>query len=360
MNNPSKKIRVLIVDDSLTARNLLKIILREDPQFEIAGIVSSGEEAVAFCRSNKPDVISMDIHMPGMNGFQTTRKIMSENPVPIVIVSSAYNSTETQRSFQALEAGALAILPRPVGPGNPSFQQQTEKLKKTFRLVSEVKVVRRRDCGTTPDISKKTGPEGQSIRLNTDKMVLAIGASAGGPSAIRSFLNSLSPAFSLPILIVQHIDKGFADGYAEWLQGQTGMKVCSVSQNTLIEPGNIYLPPSDHHLGLSKRGMLTSRQSSPEEGLRPSINHLFRDVRIHYGSNSIAILFSGMGKDGTFELKQLKDCGALTLVQDEKTALVNGIPGEAIRLGAATRVLSPEKMSEAIIQYIDLNNTQHE
>jgi len=348
------KIRVLIVDDSITARNLLKLLLSEDPVFEIAGIVSNGSEAVDFVERDKPDVISMDIHMPVMNGFEATRHIMTSNPVPIVIVSTAYNPNETQLSFQALEAGALAILPRPMGPGHPDFVRHGRSYRSTLKSLSEVRVIRRhRSESSSHSRAHKDAEQkvlnGNKERKDTLNKIVAIGASAGGPSALQAIMKSIPSGFPCPVLIVQHIDKGFAEGFAQWLGQHSSIPVRIPVDGELLQSGNAYLPPGDMHLGVKKEGVATISSASPEHGLRPSVGFLFRSVGAVYGKNSIAVLLSGMGQDGARELKTLKEIGAYTIVQNKETALVYGMPGEAIRLQASCCVLPPERMVQTII-----------
>lgn len=353
-----EKIRVLIVDDSITARNLLKLLLSEDPLFEVIGILSNGSEAVEFAKRERPDVISMDIHMPVMNGFEATREIMEVSPVPIVIVSTAYNPNETRLSFQALEAGALTILPRPMGPGHPDFVKQAKNFRNTLKSLSEVRVVRR----TRPPLNRgETKPVNHADLTKTvlrqeEKVstpIVVIGASAGGPSALQLILQSVPSGFPSPILIVQHIDKGFAEGFAQWLSQSSSVPVTIPKDGDKLLPGHAYLPSGDHHLGLKGAGVVALSSSAPENGLRPSVSYLFRSAAAHYGSNTVAVLLSGMGRDGAKELKNLKEIGAFTLVQDSETALVYGMPGEALRLQASCIVLPPERMIQAILSQIN-------
>jgi len=359
MMTKENKIRVLIVDDSLTARNLLKLILSEDPQFEIVGIVSDGVEAVAFVERERPDVISMDIHMPVMNGFEATRQIMANNPVPIVIVSIAYNPSETQLSFKALEAGALTILPRPIGPGHPNFLKHGKSYRSTLKSLSEVRVIRRnrgefKPPENTQSDLKKTDSKRYEEENHISSNIVVIGASAGGPAALQIIMKSIPPDFPFPVLIVQHIDKGFAEGFAQWLGQASTIPVSIPRDGDRLFPGHAYLPSGDHHLGVKQGRIIAMSSSSPEQGLRPSVNFLFRTAGAVYGKNTIALLLSGMGNDGAKELKNLKDMGAFTIVQNEETSLVYGMPGEAIRLHASCSVLPPERMIQAIINQFNL------
>jgi two-component system chemotaxis response regulator CheB len=180
--------------------------------------------------------------------------------------------------------------------------------------------------------------------------VVAIGASAGGPLALQTILNQIPPNFSLPILIVQHIDANFAAGFCDWLNSSSGVPVHIACHGEKLLPGHAYLPSGDAHLGVVEEGIVSVTHDPPESNLRPSVNYLFRSVAKVYGGKAIAVLLSGMGTDGAKELRGLKDVGAFTIVQDESSSLVHGMPGEAIRLGAACLVSSLGEIASQIIK----------
>ena len=367
----TEKIKVLIVEDSRVNQELLKGLLAEDPVFEVIGVVSNGQDAVDFVSRNRPDVISMDIIMPLLDGLEATRLIMHHNPVPIVIVSSLYNSSEVKLSFNILEAGALTILPRPYGPGHPQYKLTARNYRHTLRVMSKVAVKAiprvvpprsRKETNGTITPPKATGSivPVHKLRPMTGKnhedcyKIIAIGASAGGPQVIQRILDNLPATLPVPILIVQHIDQNFAEGYAEWLDAASPLKVKIARSGELLLPGHVYLPPGDHHLGLSGLNVAAARKSPEEKGLRPAVGVLFRDVLRFYGKDSVAILLTGMGTDGAQELKLLRDAGAFTIAQDAQSALVNGMPGEAVRLNAACRILNPVEIVKEINRLLKL------
>lgn len=351
-----KKIRVLIVEDTLVGQHLLKGLLVDDARFEIAGVVNNGLQAIEFVEKNKPDVVSMDIYMPILDGVEATRRIMEKNPVPIVIVSSFYNPSEVKMSFKILEAGALTILPRPFGPGHPKFSETARNYRNTLKTISEIRVkaLKTRRIVTEPgkkvEISIASRPAAVTRKAGevssefTHAEVIAIGASAGGPQAVRALLNSLPSDLNIPVMVVQHIDKNFAEGYCEWLGTMSGLPVIMASHGLSMLPGHIYLPPGDHHLGLSRRGVISLSKNPPEKGLRPAVSYLFRNVYHTYGKDCIGVILSGMGMDGAEELRMLHSAGAVTFAQDAASSLVHGMPGEAIRLNAATMILTPEEI----------------
>ena len=351
-----KKIRVLIVEDTLVGQGLLKGLLAEDSRFEVAGIVANGRQAVEFIAGDVPDVVSMDIYMPVMDGVEATRLIMQSNPVPIVIVSSFYNPSEIKMSFSILEAGALTILPRPFGPGHPQFINTARVYRNTLKMMSEVKVSLRRQGTMNSPGSQPAGQRSrdaghlEAFADYSQSKVIAIGASAGGPQVIQSILKKLPKNIPVPVLIVQHIDTHFAAGYVDWLNTTSNLPVHIASNGEVMLPGHVYLPPGDHHLGLQREGIIAVSKNPPEKGLRPAVSYLFRNVNQVYGKHAVCIMLSGMGVDGAIELKMLCDSGALTIVQDAQTALVYGMPGEAIRLGGAVKVLTPGEIEKEIVQ----------
>lgn len=356
-----KKIRVLIVDDTLVGQNLLKGILASDTRFEVVGIVGNGRQAIDFVRRQPPDIISMDIQMPVLDGVEATRLIMEEMPVPIMIVSSLYNQDEVKMSFRILEAGALTILPRPFGPGHPQFTQTANRYRNTLKTLSEIKVKALRPLPNrrSPEepakpvtLRKNSGyPAFQSVAAQPEYKLVAIGASAGGPQAIQVILKNLSERLKCPLLIVQHIDKNFAKGYCDWLASVSNIPVRAAAHGELLQPGVGYLSPGDFHLGLLNKGVAALSNTPPERGLRPAVAHLFREVLAVYGHQSIAVILSGMGEDGAAEMKKLRDAGALTIAQDATSALVNGMPGQAVKLNAATLILTPEEIALEINKY---------
>ena len=342
-----KKIKILIVEDSMVAQKLLQGIILSDERFELVGIAENGIQAVEMVKKHKPDVVSMDIVMPLLDGVEATRKIMQENPLPIVIVSSYDQSTKIETAIKVLDAGAVTILPKPFGPGHPKYLQTARQYLNTLVSMSEIKVVRKKE--KLSEINNKNLitnniPETTKIPDKEFK-ILAIGASAGGPEGIRTILSGLPVNFPLPVIIVQHIDSHFAEGFAAWLNTTSKLPVCIPTDGDKIEAGKVYLPPGDHHIMVKENDKITITNDLPYKGIRPSVDLLFKSIAQVYGKNSIAVLLSGMGRDGAVELKNLFDLGAYTMAQDESSSLVFGMPGEAVKLGAVCKLLSPENIT---------------
>ena len=340
-------VRVLVVEDSPVVREFLLHVLGSDPEIEVVGMAVTGEEALEAVERIRPDIITMDVHMPKMNGFDTTRRIMETHPTPIIIVSGTLDVAETASVFRAIEAGALAVLPRPSGFGHPEHEQSAAEFVQTVKLMSEVKVVRRwpqlRPGKTLPAASLSA--QIQRRTAQTESQLVAIGASTGGPPALRIILSGLPKDFPLPVLIVQHIAAGFTQGFAEWLAQSSSLPVQLSVHGQQVVPGRVYVAPDGFHMRVAGDGRIWLNTDEPENGLRPSVSYLFRSVAKAYGQSAIGVLLTGMGKDGALELKLMREQGALTIAQDKETSVVHGMPGEAIRLGGATYVLPPEKIS---------------
>lgn len=347
-------IDVLIVDDSAVLRQYLAYLLGTDPDIRVVGQVCSGEEALKFVARRRPDVITMDMAMPGMDGFVTTRQIMETTPVPIVIVSASWLPGEVEKTFKALEAGAVSVLAKPKGPSHPETAQSTREFIQTIKLMAKVPVVRRWSKVREPRAPLLTTetPVG-AARLTGIRMV-AIGASTGGPPVLQTLLTCLPVPFPVPMLVVQHIAAGFTQGMVDWLQQTTKFTVVVARHGIEPEPGSVYFAPDGSHLGLAVNGTLVLSKSPPDNGLRPSVAHLFTAVADVYGQKAAAVLLTGMGQDGAKELKRLHTQGAVTIVQDKESAVVFGMPGEAVKLGAATYVLPPEEIAKTLQRLVGM------
>jgi two-component system chemotaxis response regulator CheB len=345
MADPQPPIKVLIVDDSQVVRDFLAYIISSDPAILIIGQAGNGEEAVQAVRDKRPDVITMDVIMPKLDGLEATRIIMEKTPTPIVIVSASWDPKEVEKTFRAMDAGALAIVKKPVGVTHPDHRQLAQELIQTVKLMSEVKVVRRLSRITArshiPSVSS-----GVTLCMPMDVKVVAIGASTGGPPAIQVILSGLPKNFPAPLLIVQHITGGFVQGFADWLATSSGLPVTVAAHGENPLPGRAYIAPDDLQMGVDNGGRITLSSSEPENGLRPSVSYLFRSVAGGFGKNSVGVLLTGMGKDGASELKLMREKGAVTIAQDRESSVVYGMPGEAAAIHAAAYILPPARIAE--------------
>ena len=341
-------VSVLIVDDTLVVRELLSYILGSAPGIKVAGTAADGTEALKAIAALKPDIVTMDINMPGMNGFEATRSIMETCPLPIIIVSGSWKTDEVATTFRALEAGAVAVVARPPGIGHPDHKYAATELVQTVLAMAEVRVVRRWPRVALPADPplRLAAPATPADRSRID--MVAVGASTGGPVIIQSFLKSLPRDFSVPILIVQHMAGGFIQGFVEWLALTCERPVLLGGHGVFLVRGHTYVAPDGHQMGVDASGRIRLSAPELENGFAPSVSHLFRSVAEVYGLRTAAVLLSGMGNDGAAELKHLHNIGALTFAQDEESAVIYGMPGEAKRLGAAQYILPPQQIATTL------------
>lgn len=343
-------IRVVIVDDSLVIRNYLQFILSSDKEIEVVGTAANGKAGVELVKKCRPDVVTMDINMPEMDGFTATREIMGTNPTPIVICSGSYNKSEVGKAFKAIEAGAVSIIEKPRGITNPAHSVMAKALIDVVKQAAHAKVYRRQK--TIQHIPLKVEKSPKKPILKQTIRHIAIGSSTGGPLVLQEILNALPANFSLPILIVQHIATGFTEGMVSWLASSAKIKVELAKNGEYPRAGVAYFAPDDMHLTLTRGGVIQLLHSPKEHSVRPSVSVMFRSFADHHAQSTLAILLTGMGKDGSTELKLLKDAGAVTIAQDKESSVVFGMPGEAVKLGGATHILNPKE----IIAHINLLN----
>jgi two-component system chemotaxis response regulator CheB len=323
--------RVLVAEDSATARELLVAVLRADPEIEVVAAAKNGLEAVEMTKRLRPSVVTMDIRMPRMDGFEATRQIMVEVPTPIVIVSGISDLHEIEVSMHALRLGALAVLEKPPGPESPDFEDQSQRLVQTVKAMAQVKVVRR-----WPERLVAQPPPLPLAHARARPRVVAIAASTGGPGALAHIISAMPPDFDLPVLVVQHIAKGFIDGFAAWLNTAGGVLRVKVAQDgEPLCPRTVYVAPDDLHLGVGDASTIAVSRAAPIDGFRPSGTFLFESVAGTFGSAMVAVVLTGMGTDGVAGLRAVHSAGGRIIVQDEETSVVFGMPGAAVAAGLA-------------------------
>lgn len=352
--------RVLIVDDSLTCREYLRFLLENEGGFQVVGFAVDGTDAIRKALDLKPDLITMDIHMPGMSGIEASRKILEHLRVPIVMVSDVWQTEDVQRAFEAMEIGAVGGVQKPPGLGHPDAELFARRLVRTVKLMAELPVIRR-----TPRISpKRDTPEAVEGRyppcvVKKPVRLVAMGASTGGPPVLKDILKGLPTNYPLPVLVVQHISPGFLYGMLEWMQRECAVRLRIPAHGERALPGTVYFAPDGVHMTIDPSGVLLLCHQASEHGVTPSVSVLFRSVAGSYGAAAVAVLLTGMGKDGAKEMLSLREMGALTIVQDKDSCAVFGMPGEAVRLGAAQCVLPPEGITRVLLE-ITRNVVTHE
>lgn len=349
-----KKIRVLIVEDSGVVREFLQYLIGQDPRLEVAAAVGSAEEALGILDQAAPDVISMDIRLPGMNGFEATRRIMAQRPTPIVVISSSVESEDLKISMNALRAGALTIIEKPVGTAHADYEVLAERICTQLAIMSQVKVIRQRPGWAGPFAGKgqlrSAGPALAAPRADAGPFrVLGVVASTGGPNALVELLNGLPADFPLPILLVQHIAAGFLEGFATWLNQACPQEVVIAKEREIPAPGKIYLAAPDRHLKLES-GCLRVDNSPPVCAQRPSGTVLFQSMAYSLGAQALGVLLTGMGEDGAEGLLEIRQVGGHTIAEDESTAVVYGMPRAAVGLGAASESLPLPAIAPRILE----------
>jgi two-component system, chemotaxis family, protein-glutamate methylesterase/glutaminase len=346
-----KLIRILIVDDSTVFQDLLRYIFSSEDDMLVVGVASDGKEAINLIASKKPDLITMDLYMPVMNGLEAIRKIMEDNPIPIVVISSSYQATDGSKSFQAIDAGALTILPKPVGINHPNFARIKAELVKTIRAMAEIKVVTKRQKYLVKQpIQSEIIPPATYNESKTQYKIAVIGVSTGGPQVLSRILPQIPKDISFPIVIAQHISDGFLEGMVEWLSRTTELKIEIAEHNKVLEKGTIYFCPTERNTSIQPNLVVNISKDISAQLATPSISHLFRSIHKNFRQNAIGILMTGMGRDGVEELAIMKETGAVTIVQDKDSCIVYGIPYEAVRLNAQKYILSPENIVKKIVE----------
>jgi two-component system chemotaxis response regulator CheB len=340
-------IRVLVVEDSPVVRDLLVYILGSDPEIEVVATAGDGYQAIELALKERPDVITMDVHMPRLDGIEAVRRIMATTPIPTVIISASMDPGEVGDSFRALEAGAVAICEKPQGITHPLYKTQARKIVQTVKMASEIRVVRRwKPSGGAVSRPEEDDsgwlPGAQKIEL------VAIGASTGGPPVLCHILSGLTKGFPAPVLIVQHIAPGFLPGLVGWLTSTTGVPVEIACDAKIAQPGHAYIAPDGVHMEVQRSRSIRLAGRAPVNGMCPSVSVLFRSAAEAFNHSAAGVLLTGMGRDGAEELLLMKNKGALTIAQDKESSVIHGMPGEAIKLGAAGHVLSPDKIVEIL------------
>lgn len=320
-------------------RTLLEAIVDSDPRLELAGSCADAESAIKFLATRRPDVISMDILLPGMDGLEAIRQILAEHPIPIVVISSTASSSESRHAMEALHAGALAALPKPDGPASADFSKHSRRIADQLAALSQVKVIRRhpsresRSPRPTPVV-----PTAPPVQAEHPARVIGIASSTGGPVALVDLLAPLPASFPLPILLVQHIAPGFAESFAEWLDGVLNLHVACARNGETLEAGRVYLAPDGRHLAV--RGDRAVLLDTPPSGVhKPSGNVLFGSLARDYGAAAAGIILTGMGRDGSEGLLAMRRAGSWTCGQSEDSCAVFGMPMAAKEAGALCELL---------------------
>jgi two-component system, chemotaxis family, protein-glutamate methylesterase/glutaminase len=357
----SKKFRVLVVDDSAFMCKVLESIFNADSQLQVVGRAKDGREAITLADSLKPDVITMDLNMPHMDGLQATAHIMTNNPRPIVIVSSE-SKEGASSTLKALELGAIDFVTKPSSGVDLDMQSVKEELLRKVRVAAKVRVVRtasriasavQASPKNTPGLAaefKSTRPAAQ-IADNSDLRfpVVVLGASTGGPATVMRLAPGFTRDFPAAVILVQHMPAAFTTQYALQLSEFTGIRVKEAEPNEPIQPGTFYICPGGQHLRLTTTGRVElDAKSGRIEGYLPNIDVTMESVASFAGPMGIAVVLTGMGSDGARGARHIKNAGGYVLAQDEATSVIFGMNAEAIKAGIVDQVLSIDDIYSAI------------
>lgn len=356
-------LKVLVVDDSPTYRRWMAQAINNAADMLVVGEASDGEQAVKMTQDLNPDVIAMDLEMPGMDGLDATREIMHTKPTPIVVVSGKLDSYK-DAAFEAVNRGALTVQSKPVSPTNAKHKEQVATLLSTLRAMAGVRVIHHwkrnhtRPPVATPPPRRAAPPVGIPAAGKVNYKIVAIVSSTGGPIALSTVLGALPPDFAMPIVIAQHIAPDFVAPLASWLSTTTGKRAVVAQQGREPKPGQIYLAPGDAHLWITDEHRFALNRNPNIARYTPSGDILLESVARVFGKQAIGVVLTGMGNDGAAGLRAMYEAGALTIAQDEATSVVFGMPREAAEAGAARRVLPLQEIAPALVHHTRLQLNQ--
>lgn len=342
-----KHVRVLIADDSLVAREMLATILGSDPEIEVVGQAADGDEAVAMVARLRPDLVTMDIHMPKLDGLRATERIMAYTPTPILVVSSSVRGEGVGSAFDALALGALEVIKKPEPRDWEDLERIGREVIRKVKVLANVRVI-------THIRGRREQREAQTARVAGvvgGRSIVAIGSSTGGPSALLALLGRLPENLKVPIVVAQHIADGFVPGLVGWLNAGCAIDVVLAEEGMQPEAGIAYFAPTGANMVVDS-GIIRFREPGKGQLYIPSADTLFESLARCYGKRVVAVLLTGMGADGADGMKHLHDLGAATIAQDEATCTVFGMPKAAIDLGAVERVLPVHEIAAAVVEAV--------
>jgi two-component system chemotaxis response regulator CheB len=356
--SPNKKFRVLIVDDSAFMRKVLESIFVADEQFQVAGQAKDGREAVALAESLKPDVITMDINMPHMDGLQATAQIMTTNPRPIVIVSSESREGASS-TLKALELGAIEFVAKPSSGIDLDMNSVKDELLRKVRMAAKVRVVRTASrlastlqaAGGSAQAHPRPAAPRVSDAPGADQRfpVVVLAASTGGPATVMRLAPGFTKDFPAAVILVQHMPAAFTSQYAAQLEEFTEIRVKEAEANESLQPGTFYICPGGQHMRVSPTGRVQLDATTGRlNGYLPNIDATLESVAAFAGPMGIAAILTGMGNDGAAGSKAIKAAGGIVFAQDEATSVIFGMPAEAIKTGAVDQVLPLDDIYSAI------------
>ncbi len=349
------KIKVLIVDDSALIRSMLTEILQSDDGIQVVGTANDPYHAREKIKKLNPDVLTLDVEMPKMDGVTFLRNLMRLRPMPVVMISSLTDKG-ADITLQALEAGAIDFVSKPKIDVAHTFENYSEEIIEKVKTAAMAKVQVRVSSKKIPEVKEKytadkiIAKQKSSLHFKTTDQLIAIGASTGGTEALRDVITAL-PASAPGVVITQHIPAAFSAPFAERLNKHSKMTVCEATDKQQILPGHVYVAPGDRHLAVERSGarfICRLIEGEPVNRHIPAVDVMFRSVAQNVGANAIGVILTGMGADGAVGLKEMQETGSATIAQDERSSVVWGMPGEAVKLEAADDILPLNSIAERL------------
>jgi len=349
---PSKIVNVLIVDDSAFMRNAITSMISSDPEINVIGIARDGIEAIEKVAALKPDIVTLDVEMPRMNGIEALKHIMAENPVPVLMVSSI-TTDSAKATLEALEIGAVDFIPKNLSDVSINIVKIKEILIEKIKSIGSKKHIFLNRNIRPERLALPKPTEYQSHRKTA---IVAIGSSTGGPKALQQIITVFPADFPVPVLIAQHMPPAFTGPFAERLNQLSAIKVKEAEHNEPIEKGVVYIAPGRGHMSVKRRKLTeTVIQISEHEAdliYRPSINHLFLSIVENYSGQVLGVILTGLGNDGAAGMKEIKNKSGRTIAESEETCVVYGMPKAVVESGAADKVLPLNEIAGEIINAI--------
>lgn len=347
---PTQKIKVLIIDDSALIRSILKEVVNSYPDMEAVGAASNPLQAREMIRTLNPDVLTLDVEMPEMDGLTFLEKLMRLRPMPVLMISSL-TEKGSDAALRALELGAIDFLPKPKLGISEGLREYSEEIAEKIRVAYLSKARLTRTFEATPSAATSGALPALGNRITSTEKIIILGASTGGTEAIKEFLIRL-PADAPGILIAQHMPEAFTKSFAARLDSLCKINVVEAQGNERVLPGHAFIAPGHSHLLLKRSGanyMTELSQAPPVNHHRPSVEVLFRSAAIHAGKNVIGVMLTGMGKDGANAMLEMRQAGAYNFAQNEETCVVFGMPREAIAVGAVDEIVPIQDMAQRVL-----------
>ncbi len=359
-------LKVLVCEDSKTDREVLLRLLLRSPRIDVVAVAERGEDVLPYIERFHPDLLTIDLNLPGRSGIEVIEEVMSSSPLPILVISG--QADDARVAMEALAAGAVEVIAKPEIKSEDDLDAQAKRIADLVGVLSKVKVIRHPrarvklsvsgpGAGSGADQSSpqpwRRDEEGSTtgIRQPLPKKIVGVAASTGGPQALKVVLTEIGPALPAPLLVVQHIAAGFTESFAEWLAISTGLEVKLAEDGEVLENGKVYVGPEENHM-LVRGGKIVLEP--PEQGDRhcPSADRLFESMAAEVGSDAVCVVLTGMGNDGAAGASEARAKGAAVIAQDEATSAVFGMPNAALEAGAVSKVVPLEEIGAAVLEAV--------